>query len=114
MQWAPYGRYTGFDNLSPLQWQFYNDGDQGSRVAYDQFIRGIGLQGGLRNYAQSQYGDLQNQFLAYTFAQPDPTKSMFTDWLQSQGGNLLNSYNMLPSKQRGVNLGSFNAGRIMW
>lgn len=114
MAWAGQGR-DPFAGLTGDQFDFYNDGDQGSRHAYDVFLDALGLTANQRRYARSLFGDVNRGFGSYALGRPDPSKEYFTDWL-SQGGaqSFLDQYNNLSASERGFNAGRFKGGRLMW
>jgi hypothetical protein len=110
MAWAnPFGGATG------TQFDFWNDGDEGSRQAYDMYLGSLGLTSNARRYAKGLFGDAIRGHGNYALGLPDPTSSYFTDWLSGGGAQtLIDQYNNLGASERGFNMGRYNSGRKMW
>jgi hypothetical protein len=114
MAWAGQGR-DPFAGLTGDLDDFYNDGGEGSRTAFDVYLDSLGLTQNARRHAKSLFGDVNRGFGAFALGQDDPTASRFTSWL-SQGGSqsFLDQYNNLSAQDRGFDVGRFRSGRVMF
>lgn len=132
MLWNLPGNYTGFNNLTGISTDFYNN-SSGQDAAYQKYFGDNGLRGNLLNWAKQNQSNFTNDYLnwynklpiagAGNTGQVDPKTgqpyqstpgSYFTAWLSQNGGPLLAAYNYLPARQRGVNAGAFTPGRLMF
>lgn len=114
MAWAGQGK-DPFAGLTNDQFEFYNDGGEGSRTAFDVFLDSLGLTANARRYAKGLFGDVNRGFGAYALGQKDPTSEYFTNWL-SEGGaqTFIDQYNNLSAQDRGFDVGRFRSGRLMF
>ncbi len=114
MAWAGQGT-DPFNNLQGTLFDFYNDGDEGSRTAFDTYLNSLGLTQNAKRYAKGLFGDVNRGYGAYSLGQADPTSTHFTDYLKNGGASgFIDQYNSLSAGARGFNVGRFNSGRKMF
>lgn len=140
MIWNLPGQYSGFNNLTGISTQFYNDA-AGQPAAFDKYFADNGIRGNALDWARRNEDQFTNQYLNWYNSLPirdtgdggkDPSGSptaidpatgkpyqsepgsYFTAWLSQYGGPLLAQYNYLPARQRGVNTAAFQPSRLMF
>ncbi len=138
MLWNLPGQYSGFNNLTGISTQFYNDA-AGQPAAFDKYFADNGIRGNALTWAQRNQDQFTNAYLNWynalpikppldtagnqNTAQVDPATgkpyqsepgSYFTTWLSQYGGPMLAQYNYLPARQRGVNTAAFQSSRLMF
>lgn len=136
MLWQLPGPYSGFNNLTGISTQFYNDAS-GQPAAFDKYFGDNGLRGPALDWARRNEDQFTNAYLNWYNSLPiknpndaasanstvDPRTgqpyqsepgSYFTAWLSQYGGPMLAQYNYLPARQRGVNTAAFQPSRLMF
>lgn len=104
-----------FAGLTGIQSDFYNDGESGSRSAYDRYLDSLGLTQNARRYARGLWGQVQGDFQGKALGAADPSRSFFTDYLKGGGAQgFIDQYNTLSASARGFNVGRFRPGRVMF
>jgi len=114
MAWAGSGR-DPFQGLTGAQGDFYNDGQDGSRSAYDLYLDSLGLSQNARRYAQGLWGSVQRNYQGKALGAADPSQSLFTNYLRDGGAqSFIDQYNGLSASARGFNVGRFRPGRVLF